>query len=106
MSQRRRKLKERRPTDTVDYVHNHKFTFKVSFGRFESGGGLAEVFVNPVKTGTELDAIMHDASIAISRALQHGDTLDDLRAGMKRNGAGEASSPIGGILDHIAKELQ
>lgn len=105
MSSRRRQLKDRRSNETIEFTHQHKFTFAVSFGRFEDSGQVSEIFVNPVKTGTELDAIMHDASIAISRALQHGDTLDDLRASMKRNGAGAASSPIGGILDKIAESI-
>ena len=50
----------------------------------------------------QIDAIVSDTAIAVSFALQHGADLAAIKAAMKRNSAGEPSSPIGAALDRIA----
>lgn len=69
-------------------------------GRYEDGR-LGEVFINASHANSALDAIISDAAIAVSFALQNGCDPDDIRRAMKRNSAGEASSPIGAALDLI-----
>lgn len=64
-------------------------------------GRIGEVFMNAGHANSTLDAIISDASIAISFALQHGASLDDIRRAMKRSSSGEPSSPIGAALDRL-----
>lgn len=50
---------------------------------------------------TALDAIISDAAIAISLALQFGCPLNTIRHALKRDSQGIAASPIGAALDLI-----
>ena len=49
---------------------------------------------------------MADLGVLISRALQHGDSIEALAAGMGRLGDGTTpASIIGSILDRVAAEM-
>jgi hypothetical protein len=60
---------------------------------------VGEVFLNAARANSALDAIISDAAIAISLALQFGCPLEQIRRALKRDARGMASSPIGAALD-------
>ncbi len=106
----RNKLPNRRHgiTETVTHVsatgNTHKFD--VTFG-FDDVG-IREVFLHGGKEGTDLQAILTDACIAISMLLQHGETCQTLNHSFGENRAegsilGPASSPLGTIVRAGAK---
>ena len=72
----------------------------MSIGRYPDGRP-GELFIGAAHANSALDALASDAAIAVSFALQHGADLDLIRSAMKRNSAGEPSSPIGSALDRI-----
>jgi hypothetical protein len=74
---------------------------QVSFG-FDAQGAIREVFCIAHKDGTDLQALVHDACIATSHALQRGARIADLAKsfGELRNEgeeSGLAASPIGSL---------
>jgi hypothetical protein len=93
----RDRLPNRRPAETITSEHGGA-NFTVTAGRYEDGR-LGEIFMNAAHANSALDAIISDAAIAVSFALQHGADLAAIRSAMKRNSQGEPSSPIGAALD-------
>ena len=75
-------------------------SFTTTAGRYEDGR-LGEVFINASHANSALDAIISDAAIAISLALQFGCPLNTIRHALKRDSQGIAASPIGAALDLI-----
>lgn len=107
MSERKR-LPDRRAAETFSFRHSvapgaPTMIYIATIGRSEDGQ-IAEVFLNSTKLGSGADANARDAAIAVSLALQHGVPLDVLRSALTRNHDGSASTPIGALLDIIAKE--
>jgi hypothetical protein len=95
----RNRLPNRRPAETIAFEHGGA-SFTMTAGRYDDGR-LGEIFMNAAHANSALDAIISDAAIAVSLALQHGSNLDDIRHAMKRDVRGEAASPIGAALDLI-----
>jgi hypothetical protein len=98
----REKLQNKRNSLTRACEHNGA-GFTMTSG-FYPDGRVGEVFLNAAHANSALDAIVSDAAIAISLALQFGCPLDDLRHAMKRDARGAASSLIGQALDLLATE--
>jgi hypothetical protein len=98
-AQHRERLPDRRSAETLTFEHNGA-SFTITAGRYDDGR-IGEIFMNAAHANSALDAIISDAAIAVSFALQHGCGLDDIRHAMKRNTAGKASSPIGDAIDRI-----
>ena len=96
----RNRLPNRRAAETTTLEHGGA-SFTMTVGRYDDGRP-GELFVNAAHANSALDAIVSDAAIAVSFALQHGCKLDDISRAMKRNSAGTVSSPIGAALDRIA----
>jgi hypothetical protein len=92
-------LRLRRYAETVTAQHSGA-ALTVTTGYYPDGR-IGEIFMNAGHANSTLDAIISDAAIAISFALQHGASLDDIRHAMKRNSQGEPSSPIGAALDRL-----
>lgn len=66
----RERLPGRRELDTVELVVGPHL-FDVSFGYFEADGRVSEIFFSGrLKSGQDLDTILMDLGIAISRGLQ------------------------------------
>ena len=82
--------------------HNGKL-YQVSVGRYPSGAP-AEVFVNGVKTGSDLDAVTRDACVLLSIACQYGVPVKVLRGAITRGWENEPMSIIGVLLDRLAEE--
>ncbi len=97
----REPLPNRRHADTFDFQHAG-LRFTASIGRYPDGR-IGEVFLNCSKLGTAADSSARDAAIAISIAIQYGVPLATLRHAMTRNSDATASSPIGRLLDILAK---
>jgi hypothetical protein len=89
----------RRQAATSSFEHGG-VNFTMTEGCYNDGRPC-ELFMNAAHANSALDAIISDAAIAVSFALQHGCNLDDIRRAMKRTGSGEPSSPIGAALDRI-----
>lgn len=87
-------LPQRRACETFDFEHDGS-CYTATLGRHETGT-IGEVFLNGRRHN---NAVMRDAAIAVSLALQYGTPLETLRKAMTRNGDGAASSPIGKLLD-------
>ena len=102
----RQRLPNRRRQQTDELRHGeHKFL--VSCG-FDTNGQVKEVFAKGPKQGSTLDALIDDAMILLSIALQHGETAERLRRSMSRLGSGlgtatEPASVIGAIVDLVVE---
>jgi hypothetical protein len=96
----RRRLPNRRPSRTAEYERdgNH---FRLAAGYYPDGE-IGEVFMNAGRTNSSLDAIISDAAILASLALQFGCPLSVLQHAVKRNSQGLAASPVGEALDRLA----
>ncbi len=67
----RRRLPNRRPSEIRALtVGNHTFTATIGFD--PATGRPREIFLSGAKDGTEMAAILDDASVVISISLQHG----------------------------------
>ena len=107
----RARLDTRRASLTFDLVYQFK-PYSVGISRFDSdpaapghgGGSIAEVFVTGPKSGEHMHAIVRDAAILASLALQFGAPVDALRASVSRDERGEPHSIIGAVLDALANE--
>ena len=87
----------------LDYRGNRHH---VAIGLYDDGRP-GEVFVSGARTGSDVDGLLADLGVLISRALQHGDSLETLVNGMGRLGDGKTpASIIGSILDRVATEMR
>jgi hypothetical protein len=102
----RRRLPNRRPAETVAIeVDGIIFTASVGFG---VDGRPAELFLGGAKDGSGMAAILNDAAVIISLALQHGISAAALAKSVARvpdvldGPAVRAASVIGAALDLVA----
>lgn len=98
----RLQLPARRAAETFTVEHGPG-RFSVTIGRFGIGT-IAEVFVSGGKSGSDTSAVVRDAAILISLALQHGCTVEGLRHSMSRNPDSTPQSIIGAVLDALTRE--
>jgi hypothetical protein len=66
-------------------------------------GRLAEIFLSNHKAGSAADTAARDAAIACSIALQFGADVETIRKALCRDSRGNASGPLGVVLDLIAE---
>jgi hypothetical protein len=62
------------------------------FETFLRGGG---------RVGSETDFLLDDIAVLISRALQHGDTLEAIGRGLGRLSEGAPASVVGAVVDRL-----
>lgn len=99
----RRDLPQRRGGTNFEFsIGRTKFTASVRRENFRAT--VTEVFINSSKIDSDVDLTARDAAILISIALQYGIPVDELAKSMGRNPDGLPSSPIGAILDILARE--
>jgi hypothetical protein len=100
----RLRLRNRRNAITETIIIGN-MTLTASIG-FDETGQPAEVFLSGAKDGSGMAAIIDDASVVISIALQHGIPAKVLAKSISRApdpmGRITAASVIGGALDLIA----
>jgi hypothetical protein len=97
----RARLPNRRNSETIAFECNG-LRYVATFSRF-TDGRLAEIFINNAKAGSHSDAAAKDSAVVTSIALQHGVPSDVIRHALLRDAQGQASSPLGVVLDLIAE---
>ena len=97
----RQRLPNRRLSETFALACND-LTYLATISRFPDGR-LAEIFISNAKAGSHSDSAAKDAAVVCSIALQHGISVDVIRHALLRDSHGRASSPLGAVLDLIAK---
>jgi hypothetical protein len=98
-SNRREHLPNRRASVAFDFeLGGLRFTCTTS--NF-ADGRVGEVFLDNHKAGSQVGAIVRDAAVASSLALQFGCPLDTLRGAVLRNPDNTAASPLGKALDIV-----
>jgi hypothetical protein len=101
MTMPRVRLADRRPAETFELeVGGLHYTCTV--GRFPDGS-IGEVFLQNHKPGSQSDFNARDSAIVCSLALQYGVALEVIRRALLRDPRGNASTPLGVALDHIAE---
>lgn len=74
---------------------------------FYDDGRFGEIFINRIrdktaaKLGLHLEAICRDSAILMSRALQNGVSLDELKHSITRDDDSTPMSIVGAIIDSI-----
>jgi hypothetical protein len=75
----------------------------VGVGFFDDGR-VAELFIDAPKTASQMTAVMRDAAVLISLALQYGAPLDELKEAVTRLEDGTTpASPISAIIDAVTE---
>jgi len=96
----RTRLPNRRIADTRELVFDN-MQFTVTVGVF-TDGRPGEVFARGARAGSQLDGLVDDACILVSRLLQHGEAASILAQCLGRDGDRPASV-IGAIADIVAE---
>lgn len=108
MTPERQRLPNRRPAITEEVAAGDAAALTATIG-FDPAGRPAEVFLSGGKDGSGLAALLADAAVVISIALQHGIPARSLRKSIARlpedidGPATIPASPIGAALDLIAR---
>jgi hypothetical protein len=97
----RRRLENRRASTNFE-VEVNGLRYLATVGRF-SDGRIGESFVQNSKPGSTSDCYVRDAGISASLALQYGCPLETLRRALLRDPRGAPSTPIGRVLDLLAR---
>jgi hypothetical protein len=102
----RNQLPNRRPQLTYDVLHDGQLCI-VSVGwkenLFEGGPQEAFIHTDNKRSSSAVESILRDAAILISLALQHGTPLTVLKEAVTRDDHGNPATPIGAVLDSIAR---
>ena len=97
-------LPDRRPAETAEIVFDgQRFTVTVGF---YPDGRPGEVFADGARIGSDLDALLDDACVALSLLLQHGVDPVRLAGSMGRLGDRRPASLIGAMVDRLAGEVR
>ena len=100
----RQRLPDRRPSVTAVLVHDGR-SYPVTIGFDVVNERVGEVFTHGAKAGSNMDAILDDACIALSLLLQHGIEPASLASSMGRLGDGKTpASIIGALTDLLVRE--
>lgn len=95
----RQRLPNRRFNETFEFTHEG-VGFTASYGR-DVQGRVKELFLSGGKAGSVIEAMMCDASTAISIALQNDVKPAELAHSVVRNPDGSPASPIGYVVDDM-----
>ena len=60
------------------------------------------MFTHGLRSGSNLDALLADAFVVVSRLMQHGVEPRDIASSMGRLGSTEPASIIGAVIDFAA----
>jgi hypothetical protein len=99
----RQRLANRRAgiTDSVRWPLDGGRKVFVTAG-FTADGRILETFLRGGgRVGSEIDFLLDDIAVILSRSLQHGDNLAALGRGVGRLATGAPSSVIGAVLDRL-----
>lgn len=94
-------LPQRRHGETFEFRHG-PLVYTATIGRYQDGR-IGELFLRSGKSGTDASLSAIETAIAVSFALQHGATIEQLRTAMPRTTAGTAEGVMGTLLDLLAE---
>jgi hypothetical protein len=98
----RERLPNRRAAETFDIeVGSLRYTTTIGF---YPDGRVGEIFLVNHKQGSQAGLMASDSAVLCSLLLQHGVAVDLIRRALMRDSQGNASSPLGRVLDKIAEE--
>ena len=100
----RNRLPNRRPNETMDLMFNETL-YAVTVGYNPETGRIGELFTHGAKVGSNMDAILDDACVALSMLIQYGAEPDGLATSMGRLGTGQAPASIIGALADLLMDL-
>jgi hypothetical protein len=96
---RRERLPNRRPNvSRVIEWRTHKLHICAGLSR---DGRILEIFCRSGRPASDIDELVDDAAVLLSRLLQHGDRLADIARGLGRLPGGEPASLVGAIADAV-----
>jgi hypothetical protein len=98
----RERLPNRRFAETFD-IETAGLRFTTTIGRYPDGR-IGEIFITNHKAGSMAGIMASDAAVAASIALQYEAPIETLRHALMRDALGDASGPLGVVLDQIAQE--
>src|SRR5260370_15508358 len=98
----RERLPNRRSAATFD-LEACGLKFHATIGRY-ADGRVAEIFITNHKAGSMAGILASDSAVLCSLALQYGVPVDVIRKALMRDSRGNASSPLGVLLDQIVEE--
>jgi hypothetical protein len=96
----RERLPNRRRGETFD-LEVTGLIYTATIGRF-SDGRLGEIFLSNYKSNSAPDTNARDSAIVCSIALQCGADVDSIRRALSHDSHGQASGPLGVVLDRLA----
>ena len=101
----RNRLANRRQVSTVSLVWPPVGgnRYHITVGEYEDGRP-GEVWVHGAKVGSEIDALLDDASILMSVLIQVGYDTEDIKHSLGRVNNGERASIIGVMADLLHDE--
>jgi hypothetical protein len=94
------RLPERRIADTRELLFDH-MQFTVTVGVFPDGRP-GEVFARSAHAGSQLDGLIDDACVLVSRLLQHGEAPSIL---VRSLGRGDRPASVIGAIAEIVNEV-
>ena len=101
----RNRLANRRQVSTVSLVWPpfSRSRYHITVGEYEDGRP-GEVWVHGAKVGSEIDALLDDASILMSVLIQVGYDTEDIKHSLGRVNGGRRASIIGVMADLLHDE--
>jgi len=100
MSERGR-LPNRRRAETIKIRFGGQIAaFHITSG-YHADGRLGEIFISTHQTGSAIEALAHDIAMLMSLGLQHGCSLETMRAALTRNTDGTPTTIAGAVADKL-----
>jgi hypothetical protein len=97
----RERLPNRRQCESFEFRHAG-LDFTLAAG-FYPDGRIAEIFLSSHKPGSPIEAIVRDAAVTLSIALQFGVPIETIRQALTKDHDGSAATPLGAALDAIGE---
>ena len=102
MTSVRQRLPNRRGNETFS-LECSGLAYTATISRF-ADGRLGEIFLSNHKLGSAADTNARDSAIVFSIAIQFGADVEAIRKSLCRDARGNASGPLGMVLDRLAIE--
>jgi hypothetical protein len=101
MTRERLHNRRRQITDCVRWPLDAGRRIHVSAG-FAGDGRILEAFLRGGgRSGSDVDFLLDDLAVLLSRDLQHGDRLAKIASGLGRLPDGKPSSIVGAVVDRL-----
>jgi hypothetical protein len=97
----RRRLPNRRASETFE-LNAAGLHYTATVSRFDDGR-IGEIFLNNHKSNSSADVAARDSAIVFSIAVQCGADVETIRRALCRDARGNASGPLGVVLDRLAE---